>query len=97
MTKKQKLFAFWQHDKFPYVLGAEIKEFVINPNYQGYIKAVGFGNYFFLPIAIFPIKYGQQICAQLESLKESREADLESIRNKYEETLKINFPQLCKI
>jgi hypothetical protein len=70
--KQQTLYAFWDYDICPYMLGGEVKE--VRPNGRVVIK--GYNGMSFKPIAILPdeagldalkkIKTYQQQCSYLE-------------------------------
>lgn len=52
---KHKLYAFWEHDIPPYVLGGEVTEIKSN----GRVCVKGFTGYSFLPLQILPLEEGR--------------------------------------
>ena len=62
---QQKLYAFWEYDLCPYMLGGVVKEFTLS----GKVRVKGYDGMAFKPIAILPEKSGRDA---LETLKELR-------------------------
>lgn len=70
------LFAFWEYDLFPYMLGARVskideKGYVYADAYQGWVK----------PFKILPPGAGQELyekVKQLNSIKRDKEKELKS-------------------
>lgn len=60
---KQKLYAFWTHDQFPFVLGGEVIQ--INDDSTVEIKGYGKG-YRFNVLKIVPLKAGMIIKQDLD-------------------------------
>ena len=72
------VYAFWEYDQFPYVLGAEVVEF------QGeQVKVKGYQNYLFSPVKIVDAETGKRMQAELQALKNERDALLKSIQEEY--------------
>jgi len=66
---KQRLYAFWKYDHFPYVLGGEVTKMLPD----GAVETVGYGKGFsFTPFKIVPLEEGKKIVAQLQSLKDAK-------------------------
>lgn len=66
---KQKLYAFWKYDLFPFVLGGEITRM----DNDGYVETVGYGpGFLFKPIKILPLEEGKRIAMLLTELKQEK-------------------------
>ena len=67
----RELFAFWQYDTYPYLLGGTITQM----DDQGRIETVeyGHGNWF-RPVKILPVKAGQELMRQICELTKKRDA-----------------------
>ena len=91
MEKKDKEFAFWRYDQFPYVLGAEVldkkEEFG-----KLCIEAKGYETYRFYPLIVMPLDEGLLLQKKLDSLEEEREQTLDSIYKGFKARLKEIFP-----
>jgi len=91
MEKKDKEFAFWRDNQFPYVLGAEVigkkEEFG-----KLCIEAKGYETYRFYPIVVMPLDEGLLLQKKLHSLKAERELTLDSIYKGFKARLKEIFP-----
>lgn len=61
-----KLFAFWEYDLYPYLLGAEIVEMLDS----GRVKAKGYDGMIFTPVLIVPVATGRKIREKLQRLKD---------------------------
>jgi hypothetical protein len=78
----QTLYAFWEYDQPPYLLGGIVERFADS----GRVKVQGYGGMLFKPVAIIPDRAG----------KEARERILR-LREKYyksEKALKIKYKNL---
>jgi len=76
----KKLYAFWKHDTFPFLLGGEITEM----RSDGMVETVGYGKgSWFPPVKILPLEDGRLMAMRLRQLKEQREQELSSIYAKY--------------
>jgi len=69
-AKNMNLYAFWEYDQFPYVLGSPVREFLDN----GMVKVTGFGGSTFRPILVVPLDEGERIQAKLQSLRDEYRA-----------------------
>jgi hypothetical protein len=70
IRKVADLFAFWDYDTFPYVLGAPVLEM----NANGAVRPRGYGGYWFRPIRLVSLSVGQKVWATLEKLRAERRA-----------------------
>lgn len=77
--KNQKLYAFWEYDKFPYVLGAEIQETLGN----GKILTKKYPGFSFKPKKILPCKEGRAKHKKLEDLSREYKNELDNLHKKY--------------
>ena len=85
---KNKQYAFWKYDQFPYILGAEVEEMLDD----GRVKPKGYGGYVFRPVAIMSLKEGIEFQNKLNSIKAEREVVLNSIKNLFIYRLKSIAP-----
>mgnify|MGYP001564615327 CR=1 FL=1 len=88
MKEKDKKFAFWKYDLFPYILGGEIK--LIKDN--GWVEIKGYDGFCFRQIKIVSLKEGLEIYNKLEELKNKRQDMLEL----FDEKLRLQFPYFFK-
>jgi hypothetical protein len=63
--EKQTLYAFWDYDLCPYIIGGEVK--VMRPN--GRVVVQGYLGMLFKPIAILPDEAGLTALNQIRSLR----------------------------
>ena len=76
---KQKLYAFWSYDLCPYYLGGQITEFLDN----GRVKAKGYQNMTFKPLAILPDKAGENALNMLKDIREQWRIAEKNLKDKY--------------
>ena len=86
---KNKEFAFWRYDQFPYVIGAKVKQIFKD----GIIEPCGYGGYTFRPIAFYSISEGQAIKDKLEDLIVKRSEMLCDINELFNNKIKSIFPK----
>lgn len=83
-----KLYAFWKHSSFPYVLGGPVTKM----NDNGTVETKNFGKgYYFMPFKIVPLKTGQALQKALDRLEERHVAALRLFKAEWDkeaETLK---------
>ena len=85
IKNKQVLYAFWDYDLCPYILGGIVTEFTG----EGHVRAKGYDGMAFRPIAIIPDENGKRALARLQEL-----------RNEYaekEKALKIDYKNRSRI
>ncbi len=82
MNKNRK-FAFWRYDLFPFVLGAEIIKKFDNET----VEARGYEGYSVAPIKIVSYEKGLEIKSELDNLKKKRLETLEIIGEFFENRL----------
>ncbi len=87
---KDKQFAFWKYDQFPYCLGGTVTKILDNGNVE--TKEFGVG-YYFKPFLLTDLKTGQNIKTNLGYLEETRRQTLETISKGFDLQLK-QFIQL---
>lgn len=76
----KKLYAFWRHDQFPFVLGGEIT----NMRSDGAVETVGFGKgAWFSPVKIIPLEEGRILAMRLKQLQAQRDAELDVVYAKF--------------
>jgi len=88
---KQKLYAFWRYDHFPYVLGGEITQ--ILPD--GSVETFGYGKgFYFQPFKIVPVAEGRKIQAKLDELRVNEREAFKEHHEEWENKVKavIDFP-----
>src|SRR6185369_9134301 len=80
MTKR--VFAFWCHDTFPYLLGGEVSDISEN----GRVETVEYGRgFWFQPVFILPLEKGRQVLKDLGGLRVRHDDALSEIRGKFYE------------
>jgi hypothetical protein len=86
------LFAFWRYDLYPYVLGGVVDMM----DDQGLVRAPSYGNGWFQPIKLMPIKKGKELLDALKGhphgLENQRRQALETFDAHWDETLFALFP-----
>lgn len=78
-----KLFAFWNYDQYPYVLGAEVEELKGDS-----VRPKGYGGYTFKHIHITDYESGVVIKDQLDYLKVKFEKERLELSKSYREQAK---------
>jgi len=85
-----KLFAFWKHDSFPYLLGGTISKWC-EKDYPGkdFVETEEFGlGCYFRPVKVMPVAPALEILSKLNKLKKQYEEELKDIHNEYDILLK---------
>ena len=77
--KKQTLYAFWNYDICPFMLGGEVKE--IRPN--GYVVIKGYMGMSFKPIAILPDQAGLDALKKIKDYQQQASELERSIKEVY--------------
>lgn len=87
---KNKQFAFWKYDRFPYCLGGEVTEIIKEKGHlNGCVETKNFGvGYYFTPFLFTDLETGRKIKAQLDSLEEEREKMLKLVYDGFNARLK---------
>lgn len=76
----QKLYAFWRHDVYPYVLGGEIT----NMREDGMVEVAGYGpGHWFTPFKIVPLEQGKRVARALESIRAEFQEEKRKLNKKY--------------
>lgn len=90
--KVSGMFAFWRYDQYPYVLGGEIDMM----DDEGLVRVPSYGNAWFQPIKLVPIKKGKELLEAMKGypngLEAQRKRALEEFEDKWDETLFVLFP-----
>jgi len=73
------LYAFWNHDQFPFFLGGEVAGFLPD----GSVKIVGYGGHSFHPVKILPMEEGLELHQKLIDLKQEMRIAENRIRNEF--------------
>lgn len=88
---KEKLFAFWGYDLFPYVLGGEV---VLIKNVNGenqvetHVETKEYGKGFrFMARKLMPLEEGKEIKRQIKLLEKEYEEEKRKLRTVYEQKL----------
>ena len=84
---KNKEYAFWKYDQFPYVLGGEISRYV-EFNGRQMVEVVSYGKgHWFKPIKILPLAEGLEIQKKLNILASERDQLLNNVNDLFETKL----------
>lgn len=62
--QKQKLYAFWDYDVCPYILGGVIIDFT----FDGRVRIKGYQGMAFKPMAILPDEVGEEALLKIKEL-----------------------------
>jgi hypothetical protein len=85
-----KLYAFWRHGTFPYVLGGTIKTMAAN----GVVECHEYGGgRRFMPIKILPAEAGRKLLLKLKALEIEHRKAQEAFDVEWEERLKALLPE----
>ena len=76
----QRIIAFWRHDQYPYVLGAE----VLTIHSEGF-ECKGFEGFFVKPEKILPYKQGLELLNRLKVLQTNRTLELIRLKNEWDQ------------
>lgn len=77
---RQRLYAFWSYDLFPYYLGGEVAEILGD----GYVQIVGYGmGQKFRPVNILPYEDGLAIHNRLVELKRNLSNEQKLVMERY--------------
>ena len=79
--KKQTLYAFWDYDLCPYMLGGELIEFTDTGN----IRAKGYDGMSFKPIAILPGQTGKDALKLLKELRHNYSKQEKELKTRFKE------------
>lgn len=88
-TKKQRLYAFWKYDGYPYILGAEVIQFFEN----GSVECVGYAGYAFKPVKILPLKQGAILKEKLRQLEKDRQKAKAQFDNEWDTKAQETFDE----
>lgn len=84
---KNAQYAFWEYDKFPYVLGGEITRFV-RDNDGDKVEVIKLGKgYWIKPYKIVYLEKGLEIQAKLDKLTQTRRETLAAIEGIWKDEL----------
>jgi len=86
------VFAFWQYDQFPHVLGDQGR---LLPD--GDFKAHGYGGATFARerlIGIYPVALGVTTANRLKAMKQEYDQDLEELNRQYRHKFSAILPEL---
>jgi len=81
--KKQTLYAFWDYDLCPYVLGGIVEEFTGS----GKVRIKGYDGMAFKPIAIIPDQKGKDALKLLKELREKYAKEEKELKTRYKEII----------
>lgn len=79
MKLSTSLFAFWEYDKFPYVLGSE----VLDMRPDGRVEVKGYAGFAFKPIKLLPLAAGRELCEKLGVLEEEYLTERATLTRKF--------------
>lgn len=88
--QKNKLFAFWKYDLFPYILGAPVIELMSN----GRVKVEGYQGVTFNPIKLLPLLPGKELYIKIKYLESKYNADKIMHEFTWEQELKTFLDQV---
>lgn len=77
--KKQTLYAFWNYDLCPYVLGGIVTEFTES----GKVRVKGYDGMAFKPIAIIPDQKGADALKLVKELRSKYDQEEKELKAKY--------------
>lgn len=80
-------YAFWAYDKFPYVIGGEVTEFLESPH-RIRVRVKGYGNSDIYPFRIIIGKLGAEIIDKLKDLTSRRNSEMTALQERYGKELK---------
>ena len=86
IKNNQTLYAFWDYDLCPYMLGGVIQGFLSSGN----VKVKGYDGMSFKPIAILPDDTGRKALARLRNLQDQYRIEEKEIKSKYKELARVN-------
>lgn len=92
MKENQVLYAFWNYDVCPYVVGGEISRFLED----GYIESYSYPGMKFKPIAIIPGEAGREALNKIDDLIQKYNIERHALQNKYSLAAKIGVLGLSK-
>lgn len=75
----QILYAFWEYDLCPYMLGGIIQGFLSS----GRVKAKGYDGMTFKPIAILPDEAGKKALARLKEIRAEYDLNEKALKKTY--------------
>lgn len=91
MPKPQKpnqiLYAFWDYDSCPYMLGGIIQGFLPSGN----VKVKGYDGMAFKPIAILPDEAGKKALTKLKQLRYKYAEEEKKLKLEYQKLARINI------
>jgi hypothetical protein len=82
-AKRQKLYAFWKYDQFPYVLGGEVVEILDN----GAVSTTNYQGFALNPIRVMPLEAGRRLHEKLRKLVEARRVAIDKVNDEYNSKL----------
>lgn len=85
--KEQTLYAFWNYDVCPYMIGGEITEFVSG----GKVHVKGYGTMRFKPIAILADDDGKNALATLIKLRYISSQAIKTLKMKFKNEARLNI------
>ena len=77
-----KMYAFWNYDSFPYLLGDEITDTKGN-----YVRAKNYGGYWFNAAFFLPEEQGQSLKKELERIKDEKKLRENKLNLEFRERL----------
>ena len=77
-----ELFAFWNYDSFPYLLGAEVDRMDGNTVYPK-----GYGGHAFKAAFFLPVEYGESLKKELKALECEKRARQTELNEEFKERL----------
>lgn len=87
INKNQTLYAFWDYDLCPYMIGGIVKEFLPS----GSVTVKGYDGMAFKPIAIIPDEAGKKALARLNKIRYEYSEKEKALKNEYRSRARINI------
>jgi hypothetical protein len=89
-----KLYAFWEYDHFPYVLGGEVTKM----DDRGRVETVEYGPGFrFTPFKILPLDAGRNLMAQIKHIAAQYETSARKLRERKLKEVTNLLPELKRV
>ena len=89
---KDKAYAFWGYDTFPYCLGGEVQEI----KDDGYVLVKGYQSYKFKPKFFTTLAHGRELKERLDELKEQHREMRNILNEAFDARLKLLAPFALK-
>lgn len=94
---KNKAYAFWKYDLFPYILGGRVSEILKEKDTgKTYIKSSDFSNMSFYPVFFLDEKTGAGMVKEIEELRADKKEEQAFLDKKYVNKLNALFDEISE-